>query len=145
MRLLARLVYASPTHKSRQSCYLHVHDTFIRCLGRLPLSTRLQTIQILMQFREAIISQSIVAQPHMKPGLLPTPTSMSSTSSSRSSPAPWPVQPTPHALPPSVRNQARTLACEMCWRRKLKCDRDPPCSNCIKVCFFEMYIAAVNN
>ena len=80
----------------------------------------------------------------MKPGLLPTP-SMSSTSSSSSSPAPWPVQPTPHALPPSVRNQARTLACEMCWRRKLKCDRNPPCSNCVKACCFQVYSTAVKD
>lgn len=29
---------------------------------------------------------------------------------------------------------ARVLACALCQQRKVKCDRQEPCSNCIKVC-----------
>jgi len=28
----------------------------------------------------------------------------------------------------------RVLACVLCQHRKIKCDRNTPCSNCIKVC-----------
>lgn len=39
-------------------------------------------------------------------------------------------------LPPSASSSskmsARTLSCALCQRRKIKCDRTVPCSNCIK-------------
>jgi hypothetical protein len=35
---------------------------------------------------------------------------------------------------PAPRGYARVLACALCQHRKVKCDRNGPCSNCVKVC-----------
>lgn len=34
----------------------------------------------------------------------------------------------------SEKKSQRILACVLCQHRKIKCDRNTPCSNCIKVC-----------
>jgi hypothetical protein len=34
---------------------------------------------------------------------------------------------------PAPRKYARVLACALCQHRKIKCDRNEPCSNCVKV------------
>jgi hypothetical protein len=36
------------------------------------------------------------------------------------------------ALPPNPAGQMHTHACSLCARRKVKCDKGDPCSNCLK-------------
>ena len=52
------------------------------------------------------------------------------SSSSATSPAAAPTNQQTQPLPRS--SSARTLSCVLCQRRKIKCDRTVPCSNCVK-------------
>ncbi|ODA79118.1 hypothetical protein RJ55_04709 [Drechmeria coniospora] len=42
------------------------------------------------------------------------------------------MSPTHHALSAAPHRHARVLACVLCQQRKIKCDRNFPCANCVK-------------
>ncbi|CAK7217628.1 hypothetical protein SBRCBS47491_003223 [Sporothrix bragantina] len=48
----------------------------------------------------------------------------------------------PNSLPMKRKRRRRTLACEECRRRKVRCDREQPCANCVQAykpehCFYQ--------